>query len=45
MADRILFFKFGKLVEEGTQDHLLKANQEYAHLFFQQAKQYQLNQS
>jgi ATP-binding cassette subfamily B protein len=45
MADRILVFKFGKLVEEGTQVYLLKANQKYAHLFFQQAKQYQLNQS
>lgn len=41
MADRILVFKNGRLIEEGSHQILLNAKKEYASLFTLQADQYQ----
>lgn len=43
MADRILVFKNGRLIEHGTHHELLKIGQEYDHLFRVQANQYLIN--
>jgi ATP-binding cassette, subfamily B, bacterial len=40
MADRILVIEGGRIVEEGTHDSLVAANQRYAQLFALQAKGY-----
>ena len=40
MADRILVLKEGELVEQGTHEDLVTANQEYASLYRCQAGQY-----
>ena len=40
LADRIVVFKDGKIVEDGTHDELLKAGGEYARLYSTQAQWY-----
>lgn len=40
MADRILVFKEGRLIEDGSHHNLLDAQSEYATLFMHQAQQY-----
>lgn len=43
MADRILVFKNGRLVENGTHHQLIEERGEYFSLYSIQAKQFQLN--
>lgn len=40
MADRILVFEDGKIIEDGSHDELLKAQGKYTYLFNEQAKWY-----
>ncbi len=40
LANRILVLKDGRLVEEGTHQALLKADGEYARMYYLQAKWY-----
>ena len=40
MADRILMFADGRLIEEGSHDELMRMNGKYAEMFRLQAEKY-----